>query len=62
MTLHRHMKGLPSLLPFDVTDYLQTTDDIDCSLKTVLEDGTALEIVAMINDICRASVRLLVSG
>ena len=52
-------EGLQPLLPFDVADYLRTEDDIACYVKVVLEDGTAFEIATMIEDVSRASLRLI---
>lgn len=57
MTRHRQPEGLPSVISFDVADYLQTEEDIACYVKVVLEDSTALEIATMIGDVTRASER-----
>ncbi len=59
MTQRRRPAGQPPFVSFEVTDYLRTEDDIVCYVKVVLEDSTAHEIVTMIDDISRASNRLI---
>ena len=59
MYRRRQPVGLHPVVSFDVADYLRTEDDIACYVKVVLEDGTAREIAVMIDDVTRASERLM---
>lgn len=59
MSGRKQVEGVHAFVPFDVADYLQSSLDIALYMQAVLEDGTANDIAVMIDDITRASNRMI---
>ena len=59
MSRRSQLEGVHAFVPFDVADYLQSSLDIALYMQAVLEDGTANDIAVMIDDVTRASNRMI---